>query len=356
MGDYLLTKELGSGTFSRVYEASILESNDPPVAIKVIHRDPGQPYFDKTALRRESYLWSKLSHPHLLRMFESFETDDAIFVVMELAKDGPLLDYVLKNGHPGLPEPLAKSFFSQIASALQYLHTTMGIVHRDVKLENILVDESTKTVKLADFGLSVPVSEHFWESYSDLMDAYDPPIGTSGKDKAQPGSPLPAAQPGRGTSSRAPIPGPGNHHHVRSQSTVHSRPLQSMTGTSSAIQISTSHNDPSTSSSVCAFTQGSLHYCAPETLQAQSQVSLSSDIWSLGCVLHALLTGSLPFNDSYLPRLQLSIVHGRWDPGRLERAGVSAEARELVTRMLNVNVAERLTINGVLSHPWLRRQ
>ena len=233
-----------------MYEANILESNDPPVAIKVIHRDPGQPYFDKTALRRESFLWSKLSHPHLLRMFESFETDDAIFVVMELAKDGPLLDYVLKNGHPGLTESLAKSFFTQIASALQYLHSTMGIVHRDVKLENILVDESSKTVKLADFGLSVPVSERFWESYSDLMDAYDP-LGTTRK---EPASPLP--QPGGG---RAPIPGPGNHHHVRSQSTVQSRPLQSMAATASAIQFSTSHNDPSSSSSVCAFTQGSLH-------------------------------------------------------------------------------------------------
>ena len=80
IGDYTLIREIGSGCFSRVYEASSIDPQNPLVAIKIIHSDSNLS-FDKLALQKESYLWSKLSHPNLLRMYESFDTDDAVLVV-----------------------------------------------------------------------------------------------------------------------------------------------------------------------------------------------------------------------------------------------------------------------------------
>lgn len=307
IGDYTLIREIGTGCFSKVYEASSNDPENPIVAIKVIHSDSNLS-FDKLALQKESFLWSKLSHPNILRMYESFEADDAVLVVTDLAQGGHLLDYVLKEGRPGLSEDITRSIFKQLVSAVHYLHTRVGIVHRDIKLENILLDETKKIIKLSDFGLSEPVSDSFWKDFENNSDKV----------------------------LRS------NSAHIRSASVhIDSNDI-------SAAKIPLSRQDSR------AFAPGSLHYCAPEILKQSKSSKLSSDIWSMGCVLHALLIGSLPFNDSYLPRLQMSIINGRWDPSRLEKAQISSCCIDLLLGMLKVDVDERYSITEAMHHPWLQ--
>ncbi|KAI8852386.1 kinase-like domain-containing protein [Chytridium lagenaria] len=108
-------------------------------------------------LEHETTIWGKLHHPNIIEMIEVMDVDDAMFVVSELAEAGNLLDYLTKRGGP-LPEPEARRIFRQIASAVRYLHTDAQVVHRDIKLENVLLTytpgSTVPTVKLADFGLS----------------------------------------------------------------------------------------------------------------------------------------------------------------------------------------------------------
>lgn len=98
---------------------------------------------------------------------------------------------------------------------------------------------------------------------------------------------------------------------------------------------------------------GSLHYLAPESIRQMGPPSPASDIWSLGCVLYAMLTGSLPFNDGYQPRLQNMIINGRWDATKLDKVGCSKEAKDLICGMLRLRPQERLTIRQVGDHPWV---
>jgi len=145
---YEFLQTLGKGTYGKVRLARQRETNQY-VAIKSIRKDKvGQ--LNMTHIRREMEILSQISHPNIIKIYEVFENQDKIVIVMEYASGGELYDFITK--HKNLNELQAKHFFSQIVSALRYCHK-QGIVHRDLKLENILLDRNGQ-IKIADFGLS----------------------------------------------------------------------------------------------------------------------------------------------------------------------------------------------------------
>ncbi|XP_068125679.1 NUAK family SNF1-like kinase 2 isoform X2 [Hyperolius riggenbachi] len=120
------------------------------VAIKSIRKDRIKDEQDMLHIRRETEIMSSLCHPHIISIYEVFENSSKIVIVMEYASQGDLYDYISERQR--LSEQEARKFFRQIVLAVQYCHAN-GIVHRDLKLENILLDEN-KNLKIADFGLS----------------------------------------------------------------------------------------------------------------------------------------------------------------------------------------------------------
>lgn len=99
---------------------------------------------------KEVSLLLKLRHNHVVKIYETIETDKHIIIVMELCAGGDLLNYVRKRRR--LKEPYAKVIFKQIIDGLCYIHSKF-IAHRDIKLDNILLD-GKGNVKIADFGVS----------------------------------------------------------------------------------------------------------------------------------------------------------------------------------------------------------
>lgn len=148
VGDYTLKREKGSGSFSNVYAAvhNILEK---PVAIKSITKNAEPDALEH--FHNEVDILKKLDHPYILKSFESFEDGENFYHVTELVERGSLYDYVNLRG--ALSELEAKFIFSQILSTIEYLHLQKHIVHRDLKLENILLDRDRK-IRLIDFGFS----------------------------------------------------------------------------------------------------------------------------------------------------------------------------------------------------------
>ena len=97
---------------------------------------------------------------------------------------------------------------------------------------------------------------------------------------------------------------------------------------------------------------GTLLYCAPEVLRGGADVGLLADVWSAGVTLYALVTGELPFDDDYEPRLKHKILSGKFAfPTNL---ALSAEVKDLITSMLKTSVSERLSIEKVYAHPWFK--
>jgi len=104
----------------------------------------------------EIELMRTLSHPNIVQFYESLESPEAVYLVMELVKGSDLYDVIQTFGN--LPPNIAGAILGQILTAVQYLHSR-GIAHHDIKPENVIVDYLASKVKLTDFGSAKEVKK-----------------------------------------------------------------------------------------------------------------------------------------------------------------------------------------------------
>ncbi|XP_058060490.1 serine/threonine-protein kinase par-1 [Anopheles bellator] len=148
VGFYEIEKTIGKGNFAVVKLARHRITKNE-VAIKIIDKsqlDPG----NLQKVYREVEIMKRLDHPHVIKLYQVMETQSMIYIVSEYASQGEIFDYIAKYGR--LNERAARNKFWQILSAVEYCHNK-GIVHRDLKAENLLLD-SKMDIKIADFGFS----------------------------------------------------------------------------------------------------------------------------------------------------------------------------------------------------------
>jgi len=195
-----------------------------------------------------------------VKMEESFETENLFCIVMEYCGGGDLFSRVssspIVNGVNCLREDDAREYFVQMVLAVKILHS-VGICHRDLKLENFLLDGNNR-LKVADFGLSKKFL--MTEENVDLMSTY------------------------------------------------------------------------------C----GTTDYAAPEVLRNQPYDGRFTDIWSLGVVLFAMVSGCFPFKNV---NNQMNAIFG-FAPS------MSTEVKDLISMVLVANPKNRMSLDKILAHPW----
>ncbi len=254
---YSFGKVVGVGSFAKVRVARH-KLTGQHVAIKTYEKakikDPNQ----WRRIQQEIKLMERLDHPLVIRLFETVESSRRIHLVMEYLGTSNLCTHV--KAKRKLHEEEARRIFSQIAQGLEYMHV-QSIIHRDIKLENVLFDED-HNAKLIDFGFSVQC-----------------------KDKK----------------------------------------LKVFCGTPS--------------------------YMAPEIVKRTEYKGKPVDIWSLGVVLYAMLSGCFPFSAKTYPDLYKKIIKGHF---RYPES-FSPSLRDLISNMLRADPNDRFTVQQCRSHPWTQQ-
>ena len=302
---YIIGKQIGYGGFSVVKEAYTFENNvKVTYAVKIVRKElAGKQEIENEALQtqfeHEVEVWRYLKHPYILPLLRVYNTDFATFCITKLNAGGTLFD-VVRNARQAKPKGvaprLAKRYVYQLASAIRYLHNDITLVHRDIKLENCLVDMSRPNAKteggnvlLCDFGMADYI-------VSDHRDTPEPHSG-------------------------------GPNQNI----------------------------GPSDTSTCIA---GSLQYAAPELFNTTGSIfSTAADIWAFGVVVYAIITGELPFNAGLDSKTTRRILEGDWDIGLLRKGQAARESPDdvvdLVRGCLAMDPARRWTITEILKCRWL---
>ncbi|CAD8206414.1 unnamed protein product [Paramecium octaurelia] len=149
LGNYLIGKTIGEGTFGKVCQAKhqILGHE---VAVKILEKNRIHDELDVERVKREIKILQMLHHPNVVQLYEMIETETHIYLFMEYAEGGELFDYIDQKKR--INEVEACKFLHEMISAIQYIHQ-LRIVHRDLKPENLLLT-AKKNILVVDFGLS----------------------------------------------------------------------------------------------------------------------------------------------------------------------------------------------------------
>jgi serine/threonine protein kinase len=313
---YIIGRQIAHGGFSVVREAVTIRDGQEIVhAVKIIRKQlPGTDEAEneriQLALEQEVKLWSTLNYKYILPLIEAHTTPFATYCITRYNRGGTLFDLMnsrRKLGEPGLDAYLAKRYTYQLGCAIRYLHEDMHIVHRDIKLDNCLLDMSDPratvdggNVLLCDFGMA---------DYIRHEDRDDSP------------SPPPSSE------------------------------------TPSSARVSTfteSNIGPAVTST---NVMGTINYAAPEVVNAHSPLfSRAADMWAFGVCMYALIVGRYPFQDSFLPRLAMLITRGTWNQELLLNSPAvrrdGAKVANLVRGCLEPDAEARYTVSQALGEEW----
>ncbi|KAL0368135.1 UNVERIFIED_CONTAM: CBL-interacting serine/threonine-protein kinase [Sesamum calycinum] len=149
LGKYELGRTLGEGNFGKVKYARNLESGQP-FAIKILEKNRILDLKITDQIKREIGTLKLLKHPNVVRLYEVLASKAKIYMVLEYVNGGELFERIASKGK--FTEAKGRKLFQQLIDGVSYCHNK-GVFHRDLKLENVLIDASGN-IKITDFGLS----------------------------------------------------------------------------------------------------------------------------------------------------------------------------------------------------------
>ncbi|XP_038218564.1 peripheral plasma membrane protein CASK isoform X3 [Zerene cesonia] len=291
---YELCEIIGKGPFSLVRRC-VHRQTGQQFAVKIVDvaRFTASPGLSTADLKREATICHMLKHPHIVELLETYSSEGMLYMVFEYMDGSDLCFEVVRRATAGFvySEAVACHYMRQILEALRYCHEN-DIVHRDVRPHCVLLAgrDNCAPVKLGGFGVA-----------------------------AQLPTPTAHRAPPELVMDNRPLVGPMGQAYLKSDEYGRI---------------------------------GTPHYMAPEVVSSQLY-GKPVDVWAAGILLHVLLVGYLPFTGTR-ERLFEAICRGRLRFDAPLWEDISDAAKDLVQRMLTVDHTQRINIQEVLNHRWIR--
>lgn len=302
---YNIIGHIGNGSFAKVKKATSIKEKKV-VAIKFISKSKTPSDYLTKFLPREIDVVRGLDHPNIIKYYRCIETTRRVYIVMQFADNGSLLDLIRRRSQ--LTEHEARAIYRQLLSALEYCHGH-GIVHRDIKCENLLFD-SENVLKLIDFGFA---RRYF-------------PLTTTKIDDA--------------------APAPASPTTTTTATTVH--PTTGRIGTS----VDESNNKKDIPKRQLSETYcGSYAYACPEILIGEPYDPRHADIWASGVVLFAMVFGRLPFDDADFGKL-VKQVYEKINFSTRGMAPVSELCKACIQRIISPR--NKILLTKIREDPWMQ--
>ena len=169
----IFPKQLGQGSFGRVFLVSHNETKELYALKTIEKRKILMTYGKLDNIYDEINIHSKLYHQNIIKLYNVYEDEETINIIMEYAKEGNLY-HLIKKEKNGFSEQKSYEFFIQIINAVYYLHSN-NIIHRDIKPENILIGDDNK-LKLWDFGWAKELTLENRSTFCGTMEYMAPEI------------------------------------------------------------------------------------------------------------------------------------------------------------------------------------
>ncbi|WPH05053.1 serine/threonine-protein kinase kin4 [Acrodontium crateriforme] len=297
-GEYILGQTLGEGEFGKV-KMGWKKDSSVQVAIKLIRKESLAGNTTRLPkIYREIAILRELQHPNIVRLHEFVETERHMGIILEYASGGELFDYILN--HRYLKDNAARRLFAQLVSGVGYLHRK-GIVHRDLKLENLLLDRN-RNIIITDFG--------FANTFN-----------------------------------------PGDELGDEIEAKITDKEFVKLKGLDAV--GSDGHRRGDLMQTSC----GSPCYAAPELVVSDGlYTGRKVDVWSCGVILYAMLAGYLPFDDDPAnpegDNINLLYKYIVSTPLTFPEY-VTPHARDLLRRILVPEPRRRADLFEVAHHSWL---
>eukprot|EP00271_Cylindrocystis_brebissonii_P007692 TRINITY_DN212_c0_g2_i1.p1 TRINITY_DN212_c0_g2~~TRINITY_DN212_c0_g2_i1.p1 ORF type:complete len:471 (-),score=48.04 TRINITY_DN212_c0_g2_i1:893-2305(-) len=304
----LLHTEIGRGVGGIVHTC-VDRLTDERLACKSIPKESCFHPIEAASIRTEVEALQELAGlPHIVNLRDVYESEACVHVVQELCDAGDLFSEVLSTGGHGLKETEARVYFKQLVEGVAACHE-LGWLHRDLKLENIM------------FTSKLPSQELY----------------RNAETKSQPKQ--------------------SKQHELR-------RPLKQVRQTLS-VPLYQNPQELSKQITIIDFSlalklaekekvsgpAGSLHYMAPEVILGKPY-DQKADMWSLGVVLYSMLSASFPFCADASEVLEEAILGATVDFSEGPWVNLSAEALDIVSRLLDRNPSRRPSAKALMKHPW----